>query len=132
MAVLRDQIVALNDYPTGVYELPIQIIQNAAVNSIYFEIARCTDATPDIWPNQSTKLIYNQQVSFDNGKTWTDAGGFEAEGGIHTTWQGAQLSKSNFAVPVPIEDSGRKRWLKMTFEVINGPLRTEGFLELRD
>jgi hypothetical protein len=131
VAVLREVAIPLGDYPTGVHDLGIKIIQDQDIYEIYFELRRCTDADLTIWPNEDTKVSYTQSVSFDNGKTWIEAGGFEAMGGIHVLRDGTQAPISTFTVSVPPQSGGNKRRLHPVIEIINGPLRTEGFTELR-
>jgi len=131
VAILREQAFPLDNYPTGVFNIPVKLIE-ASVTSIYFEIKRCTDADLTIWPNITTEISYNQEVSFDNGQTWIPGGGFGAMGGIHTMRDGTQAPISAFTVFVPPQQGNKKRRLRATVEIMNGPLRTEGFMELRD
>lgn len=132
MAVLRDQAVPLAAYDTGVYDLPTKIINNAAVHHLYFEISRCTTSNPTIWPNTNQIIKYSQQVSFDNGQSWVGAGGFEAMGGIHVLKTGEEAETSTFSVFVPPEQNGRRRRLNQRIEIVNGPIYTQAYYELRD
>jgi hypothetical protein len=126
MAILRDVSFPLANYPTGVHNLPQRTVPDSATE-LYFEFARCTDATPTIWPNESTKLQMDFEGSTD-GVTWTPAGGFGAEGGIKTMY-GVQQALTTVRVPLPALTG---RLLRATVTITSGPLRTQGAMELRD
>lgn len=129
MATLnRTQAIALADYATGVYEIPQMNLQQGA-EFVYFEVVRCTTLTPDIWPNVATELKVFLELSMDAGATWTGLAGFGAIGGIHVLRTGGESAVSSLQAPLP---AGNQRRIKGTAEVINGPLRTQGFFEARD
>lgn len=128
MAVLRQQVIPLNDYPSGSRQFgPFNVPDSST--TAYFEFARCTTATPDIWPNTATRLQIDLEGSTDGGQTWTPAGGAGAFGGIHTLRNGTESTLSTFVVPLPVA-TGRK--IRINVAITDGPLRTEGFAELRD
>jgi len=122
MPTTRTVAIPLGEYPTGIQTFgPMNIGNN--VDALQFEFARCTIATPDIWPDAATKLQYDQEVSFDGGNTWIYAGGFGANGGIHVRRDGTEAPISSFLVAVP---AGQGRQLRATVTILNGPCRTEG------
>jgi len=131
MTVLRDQSFPLDDYATGIYNIPASIV-GSWVTNIYVEIVRCTTENPTIWPNENSEISYRQELSFDNGQTWVAGGGFGAFGGIYIRKDNTEAQISSFVVGIPPEQDGRNRRLRGTIEIINGPIRTEGFYELRD
>jgi hypothetical protein len=127
MAILRDITFPLANYPTGEHNLPQRSVPDSATE-LYFEFARCTDATPTIWPNAATRLQMDFEGSTD-GVNWTPAGGFGAVGGIITRIGGAQIALTTVRVPLPAMTG---RLLRATVTITNGPLRTQGAMELRD
>jgi hypothetical protein len=128
MAVLsRTVVIPLEDYPTGTTQMTARNISDAA-NFLHFEFLRSTTATPTIWPNESTKLNFDMEGSFD-GVTWTPAGGFGASGGIHVSRDGSEAPITTVTVPLP---AGTNRQLRATAVITAGPLRTSGTIELRD
>ncbi len=131
MAILREKTIPLADYPTGVHDIGWKHVPTSTT-SIYIEIKRCTDDDLTIWPNEETQIKYSQLVSFDRGKTWIEAGGFESYGGIFLKLDGSQNTISTFIVAIPPEVEGDGRRIKQVVEIVNGPLRTEGYMELRD
>lgn len=127
MATLREISLPLSNYQTGVRNIPSRSIPDSA-RELYFEFARCTSADPTIWPNAATTLQMDFEGSTD-GVTWTPAGGFGAKGGIHTLINGTQLALTTVRVPLPVATG---RLLRATVTITNGPLRTQGAIELRD
>lgn len=129
MAILsRDVVIPLADYPTGERTFTLNNLDDSA-QSFRMELARCTTATPDIWPNAATEIRFRLLVSVDNGQTWIPSGGAGAGGGI-------QIRRDGTEAPLTVLSAGlipgTKRRLRLYIEVINGPLRTSGTLELRD
>lgn len=129
MATLRDTVIPLNDYPTGVYELPLRVVPDST-QYLWFEFARCTDADPTIWPHVETTVRAVFEVSTDD-VTWVRAGSFAGEGGIREV-KGEQLAISAYQVGLP-PVSGRKLRATVTIaDPVGRPLRTSGSMELRD
>ena len=129
MATLnRTQAIPLADYQTSIFTLPETNIQVQATH-FYFEVARCTTLTPDIWPNSTTELDVKLEISTDNGSTWQFLAGFRAPGGILVRRDGTEATITNINTPI---GTGNQRKIRGTAEVINGPLRTQGFYETRD
>jgi len=128
MATLRQQVIPLSDYPTGERTFgPFNVPDSAT--SFYLEVARCTTATPDIWPNEATTFSVAMEGSTDNGQTWIPAGGGGGSpGGIRIS-HGAEIPNTTITVPLPALTN---RKMRITTTIVNGPLRTQGFAELRD
>jgi hypothetical protein len=129
MATLsRTVVIPLGDYATNIYPLAEQNVQNQATR-FYFEVRRCTSADPTIWPNSTTVLDLKMEISTDAGVTWNFLAGFRAVGGIIRKVDGTELPISFVDVSLP---AGNQRRIRGTAEVIEGPLRTEGFFEARN
>lgn len=125
--LLRSQVIPLAGYATGQRTFgPINILD--AATSFYFECQRCTSADPTIWPNETTGLNLDAEISLDGGTTWIPAGGFGAVGGIFVLRSGQESALTTFETPL---QPGTGRKLRVTITVTNGPLRTSGTAELR-
>lgn len=124
MARLKDTVIPLGDYPTGVHEYGPLTIAND-VGKIGIDIARCTSADPTIWPNVATTIAVRSEISYDNGQTWQGAGAFTAQGGIHVRGDGSELQSTYFMVRI---QPGHNRRFRGTITIDNGPLRTLGSL----
>lgn len=128
MATFRDRVIPLANYPTGQRTFgPFSVPDTAQF--LYFEVARCTSVDPTIWPNESTKLRLAFEGRVVGQPDWTPAGAFEAQGGIHVRRDGVELTLTTFRVSLP---PLANRELRATITVEDGPLRTEGSIELRD
>lgn len=128
MAVLRQQAIPLANYPTGERQFgPIAIPDTA--RSLYFEVARCTSLDPSIWPNVATQLQIDFEGSSDGGVIWTPAGGGGGFGGIFVLRNGSELAIMTVIAALPAVPG---RQIRINTAIINGPLRTQGFIELRD
>jgi hypothetical protein len=96
------------------------------INSVSFSLLRCTTADPTIWPNASTTFSIAMEVSYDDGVTWEDYGGFSAAGGIVPGKGGvgeSAVSKGTWPFSGPVSVQARA-----TVTVSGGPLRSEGTL----
>lgn len=110
----------LADYPNGTHVITRTI--PGQVNSITFSVLRCTSADNTIWPNDTTGLQVDCEVSYDNRVTWEPFGGFAANGGIVQGHSGeAPVSKGTWYFPGPDTIDAR-----LTLTVTGGPLRSEG------
>ena len=127
MARLRDTVLPLNDYPNGTHVGTFNI--GDTVTGWWFEIARCTTADPTIWPNASTTISVQMELSRDNGQTWEGAGWFNAEGGILVQRDGSDTPAVRFSSTLR---PGTQRRLRATITIAGGPLRSFGTLEVLD
>lgn len=126
MAVVRDVVLPLANYPNGTRTVTARVIGDDATK-LKLEIQRCTSAAPSIWPNASTQLQVDLEVSYDGGSTWLAAGGFGAAGGVHVSRGGTELpiTFGRFGVP-----AGTNRQLRATVTISGGPLRSSATLEV--
>lgn len=127
MPVVRDTVIPLRNY-NGDITLPASNLPNDA-RYLQFEIARCTSVSPTIWPDVNTTVLFDFEVSTDNGATWRGLGGFGAAGGISLNRQGAEVPFSSFRIDLP---EGTNRRIRGSVVVTNGPIRTSGTLEVGD
>lgn len=134
MATLRQQAIPLANYATGQRQFgPFPIPDSA--KTLYFEVARCTSADPTIWPHpvdDSDPIKTRLQIDFEgstDGVNWTPAGGVGSFGGIHVLRNGSESTKTTLIVALP---DLVNRQLRINTGITDGPLRTEGFIELRD
>lgn len=95
------------------------------INTITFAVARCTTADPTLWPNQSTTIGVDIEVSADGGTTWTSIGGGTAEGGIAPGRFGGEAVETSFVAQFP---GAQNLDARMTLTVAGGPLRSQGTL----
>lgn len=122
MARVKTTVIPLADYPTGVHEFGPATVSNKAVR-LGFSVARCTTATPDIWPNEATTIFVELEGSLDNGATWAEWGSWGAKGGIHVRKDGTELPESWMMGPLI---AGNNRRLRIRVTITNGPLRSSG------
>jgi hypothetical protein len=127
MARLRDTAFPLANYPTGSQTVGPFNLRNQD-RAFRLTIRRCTTADPTIWPNASTLLRLAAEISFDGGTTWKKAGAMETRGGI-VSLGGEELTESWFQVNLPPGDARR---LRANVTIVDGPLRSEGFLDMID
>lgn len=76
------------------------------VTRLTARVARCTAATPTVWPDASSTLSIELEASFDGGQTWVSGGAFSAMGGIHVRHDGTQAAESSATWEYP-QASGR-------------------------
>lgn len=121
------QVLPLGNYPNGTRNLgPVDIADD--VTSVDISIARCTTATPAIWPNESTVLTITPEVSVDGGVTWIEAGKSVSAGGIVVsgrTGQEVAVSRSGGSLP-----AGTNRRYRVTVQITGGPLRSSATVEV--
>lgn len=128
MAVLKNVALPLRNYQNGVYDLGPANVPDWAT-FIGVELTRCTAATQNIWPNESTKFDCIMELSVDGGATWVVAGGMTAIGGVYVNKNGIESQVSDFSVTV---SPGVSRRVRGTVTITGGPLRTEVSIVLRD
>lgn len=121
------QVLPLANYPNGTRVLgPIDFADD--VTSVDFSIARCTTATPTIWPNVSTTLDVVPEVSVDGGVTWTEAGAFHSYGGIASGKGG--VGEAAFTIGGGSLPAGTNRQYRVTVTIGGGPLRSSATVEV--
>jgi hypothetical protein len=120
MATLRTQSLPLANYPNGVHQLPTYDIPDNATE-IEVHIARCTAATPTIWPNASTNIDVRPEVSIDGGP-WVAEGRFTGDGGIYVNKAGLEVPETFNTIGLP---AGVNRKLRASVTITGGPLRTQ-------
>lgn len=119
------QVLPLANYSNGTRNFgPIAI--DDAVTSIDFSIARCTTATPTIWPNVSTTLEIIPEVSLDGGSTWIECGRSLSTGGI-STFKGNEVTHTITGGSIP---AGANRQYRLTTTIAGGPLRSSATVEV--
>jgi len=121
------QVLPLGNYANGTRTLgPLDVADD--VTSVDISIARCTTATPTIWPNASTVLTITPEVSVDGGATWIEAGKSVSAGGIAIsgrTGQEVAVSRSGGSLP-----AGVNRKYRVTVVIAGGPLRSSATVEV--
>ena len=112
---------------TGVTTLGPAVVPDG-LTFMTVRLARCTTATPTLWPNASTTVQVQFQISLDNGVTWLPVGAFGAPGGIVQA-DGVHESVESFATfqPIPL---GHNRQAQATITVVNGPLVSKATVEV--
>lgn len=108
MATTKTKVLPLQIYPAGTHLIPASNLNNN-VAAYLLEIARCTTATPTIWPDPASTIEINIEVSFDNGVTWVGGGGFSAYGGIYVRRDGTEGTTSSARFDIP---SGTRRKIR--------------------
>lgn len=121
------QVLPLANYPNQTRTLgPIDIADD--VTSVDFSIARCTTATPTIWPNASTTLDVLPEVSIDGGVSWIEAGRFSTWGGIAAGKGG--VGEAAFTIGGGSLPVGTNRQYRVTITIGGGPLRSSATVEV--
>lgn len=80
-------------YPNGTTTIPKTALP-ANSTQISLVLNRCTTATPTIWPNSTTTIAVDLQISYDGGASFVAAGGFTSAGGIVHNLHGVDLMQS--------------------------------------
>lgn len=116
-------VIPLGNYPSGTFTSAGQNVPDAAT-SVEFDVARCTSATPTIWPNTPTTLSLSIEFSLDGGSTWQAGGGYQnSPGGIQTNRFGVEIANNTFITTIP---NGVGRKIRASVTITNGPLRSQG------
>lgn len=119
MAITRE--LPLRNYPSGVRTFVKQMPKGLAGFSI--SIGRCTNADPTIWSSPDTRIRLKVECSFDGGLTFPSNGGgveWEQGGGIISSRKGEVHATSVVSAMFNPEPNA----VRITVEVINGPVRT--------
>jgi hypothetical protein len=122
------QVLPLGNYANGARELgPVDIADD--VTSILISFARCTSASPTIWPNASTILTITPQVSVDAGASWVECGASVSPGGI-SFFRGNEVAFGQSGGGIPPAVNGVTRQYKCTVNIVGGPLRSSVTVEV--
>ena len=127
LAIIRQLALPLADYPTGSRSIGPLAIPDT-VNSIYFEFLRCTSADLTIWPDVLTTLSFSFDLSINAGP-FKNIMSFGSRGGIVLNRSGGEEPLTTMTLPIV---QGINRRLQATVDIVNGPLRTQSSVELRD
>lgn len=117
-------VLPLANYPDGTQTFGLASIADN-ITQIILKFARCTTATPTIWPNETTILVFKSEISIDGGNRWDGISGFTAQGGIAFDRFGAELP---FTLSLLIPPAGINRQIRGSLVVTGGPLRTQVFV----
>src|SRR6478735_8573547 len=133
MAVIQKlasvQVLPLGNYANGVRNIgPIDVASD--VTSVDFSVARCTTATPTIWPNASTTLAVKPEMSTDGGSTWVECGAFTSAGGIVLDKFGNEATVTIGGGSLPPQVGAVTRQYRVTTTIAGGPLRTSATVEV--
>lgn len=121
-------VLPLANYANGSRSMgPIDVADD--VTSIDFSIARCTTATPTIWPLVTTTLEVTPEVSLDGGVSWIEAGKSTSPGGI-STFRGAEQPFSRGGGFIPPAINGITRQYRVSIVIAGGPLRSSATVEV--
>jgi hypothetical protein len=116
--------IPLNDY-TGTLAIPQFNIADGAIGYTIY-LARCTTATPTLWPNVSTTIEVSIEISFDGGTVWGGGGSFTESGGIRS-FKGSELANSAGFFGI---QAGTNRKGRGAVVITNGPMRTSGRVDV--
>lgn len=116
-------VLPLANYPNQTDTIVGPVSIGDAITDIVFALARCTTATPTIWPLTTTFLTFMLEQSNDGGVTWIRIGGASSNGGIALDDFGQE--SPTFSDEVLLQ-AGTSRQLRMHITITGGPLRTQG------
>jgi hypothetical protein len=125
MTVATTTALPLKSYASDTYP-GVGASLPAWVTTVHFSVARCTSADPTIWPNAATTVTVTCFTSFDNGVTWTQAGGFSGSGGI-VVIKGVERATMENEISVPL---GNNRQFRADVVIDNGPLFSKADITL--
>ena len=111
--------------PVGTITIPATAF-GATVNEVVAVIARCTTATPTIWPDSNTTLTFNFDISYDGGNTWYFGAGDTRSGGIASNKRG-EITQEQFSRDFPTPPTH----FRGTIVVSGGPILTSGSVSYR-
>lgn len=113
----------LANYPNGTRSTAWRAL-DPTITQISVEVARCTSVDPTIWPNDTTLLDLNIDLSMDGGATvFTSAGTGQAKGGI-VSRNGVEADATRVTlIGIP---PGANRAVRLSATITGGPLRTSG------
>jgi hypothetical protein len=125
---LSAEAFPLASYAPGTYPLDATDIPDWAA-SLEIQVERCTDATPDIWPDAGVSIAVATEYSMDGGATWLPGQDYAAVGGIYEEG-GFQFPYSSAMLNWLPAGSGRK--LRGSFTVSGGDFNSSGVLFISD
>lgn len=99
------QLLPLTIYAAGSHVSP-EIDLEDNVQSYRLDLARCTDAAPDVWPDDTHLLSVHVEVLA--GGVWLPWGHFTAYGARHVQRDGTVAPTSFLKANVMAEGTGRK------------------------
>lgn len=109
--------------PTGEFTIPVTSLP-ASINTLTVSVARCTTATPTIWPDPATTLMVQTQYSYDGAVTWDFPDTWGGVGGIfHDPKTNTDIAMTSSQ---QVFDKGSPTHVKGKLTVTNGPLVTSG------
>lgn len=118
MIEIRRIAVSLANYPAGSRTFgPVDI--PSRIDAVELRVARCTTATPTIWPSAAVKLALIAEGNFAG--TWETLGGLEAKGGI-AAYRGEERTESVLMAKWRADRDPTELRLRAT--VTGGTLRT--------
>lgn len=117
-------VLPLADYQSGSHIFgPVSVPDG--ISALVLRVARCTSATPQIWPDASTTFAVSLDV-FRDGE-WRNWVGMTSEGGITLNRQGQEAAFSLIGGALP---AGINRKLRGTVTIGGGPLRSTVSIEI--
>lgn len=130
--VVDHQPVTITDGPHDIGQINLP----DGLDLLVFRIARCTTATPSIWPLDTQKMWFNIYISYDTGATWKHLAGTGERnltgqpmtGGIVPGPHSAEAVESKFTRSGLIQSLGRQ--IKGTVYVEGGPIPTNVTVEV--
>lgn len=128
MPKLRDTVISERDFAARTYAVPTYSLASWAT-LIKVDIARCTTATPNVWPDRDRSIAFSFDLSLDDGVTWFLLFSGESWGGIDVhSKTGEEIPYTNFVMPLP---TAQKRKIRGTVEVKGGSIRTSVIVDVQ-
>lgn len=113
---LQEQLYANGTIPFGPIVLP------QGINGCELRIARCTTATPTLWPNALQRVTIALDCSYDGGATYQIGQfGFSQVGGIFMNKAGGEVSEDVVRFRCTPQIATHVRGL---VTIAGGPIRT--------
>lgn len=123
MSILANHVPV--SIPVGSQTLgPFNVADN--LSQFTLRIARCTTASPAIWPSPSTGVSLLCECSLDGGTMYQFIGGITSEGGIVAARGGGESFETVFGTKLP---PGANRKVRATLVVSGSTLNTNVTIE---
>jgi len=119
----------LANYPNGTRQFGPWTFPNG-LDGFDIRVGRCTTATPNIWPNENTRVSFLIEFSFDGGQTYSLQQSWTPQGGGIRSKGGVELAEEKVSWSFEVADSeGRSAayeptHARATVTVTGGPIRT--------